>query len=882
MATLKAAFEDNEHPGQKRFVIYGIGGSGKTELALKYAEEQQGKYWGVFFIDGSSRKNAAGTYAEIAAIGGVEPNEKAAKNWLMTRDLSWLLIIDNIDDDEVVLDELLPPGNKGFVLITSRDPAHRTYGNVGSRFVELQLMEREEATELILKAAEEPSPWTHTIKDSANIICHALGYLPLALVHAAKAILLGLCSWSGNSGYLSHYERETKRIHRERLRHRDQSRDRSSSRTRRSAEDDEDSLNVFSSYEILYQSLESSQEEKFRDAVELLHVFSYLHFQNINLDILVNAALNPFEEAEQRRKEMQEEAELQNKLPMAKRKSWVMRKRELMLFLRSKMETPPPLPSALRNTTDLDRDIFEDEVHIRVRKALSVLVKRSLIMEQDRFESRFSMHPLVHKWIRDRLDMSTSHQSLWCQMATTTLAKSILLPPLGDTQLERSKRRELLSHINHVRDCQSAIVARLEENRKFFKPFWPGPRGSFGRLQADEAVRFSRVYSECGNFSEALHLQSKTLAFLFETLGEEHPLSVKLTLFASGTMWELSRPVEATKLQRRALSLCMETLGEDHPLSLEVAESLGSALYLKGRWAESFKLHTRTIDKFGQLYGKDDVKTLKATRNLARLHYRYLDYDKATELHYISWEGMKKQLGETDLETLVSLEDYAMSFLRHVEENPDPRSTQRHLESLGKMQFVLEERRKILGKEHPYTLLAYFYFAQLKSALGKHEEAERMVREGITIAERNIGEEHTAVLMVKSHYARILVELGRCQEAEKIFRDLIHRPIYRKTSDEDGDHPDRIATLWFLTGCLEKQGRLAEALEVCKDIITALREIGNNGLGTKHKLKSFVQNKITELGDKLGNSVPVAVVDDTPSTIHRRPAVAITWKTRTW
>src|SRR6195952_80673 len=117
MITLQAAFEDTSHPGQKRFVIYGLGGSGKTELALKYAENYMQQFWGVFLVDGSSRKAASGSYLNIAKIGGVEPNENAAKNWLTTRASRWLLIIDNVDDEEVQLEELLPVGTNGSILV---------------------------------------------------------------------------------------------------------------------------------------------------------------------------------------------------------------------------------------------------------------------------------------------------------------------------------------------------------------------------------------------------------------------------------------------------------------------------------------------------------------------------------------------------------------------------------------------------------------------------------------------------------------------------------------------------------------------------------------------------------------------------------------------
>ena len=845
MAKLNAAF-DVPNSSQKRFVIYGLGGSGKTELALKYAEEHQDKFWGVFFVDGSSRKNASGSYAEIAAIGGVAPNERAAKNWLITRDLPWLLILDNVDDDEVSLDDLLPAGTKGCILITSRNPSHKNYGNVGNRFLELQVMEKEEANELILKAAEAPSPWSMPVQESASSICQALGYLPLALVHAAKAILLGLCSWSG---YLAHYERQTQRIRRERFRRRS----RSPSQTKTSFKEDSDNMNIFSSYEILHQSLEASPEERFQDAAELLHVFSYLHFQNIRLDFLLSAAINPFKEADQTEKEAIEEASIQERLLKPNSKSWSIRLRELAFFLKGYLDTPPPLPATLKNPENLPQSVFEDEVHVRLSEALAVLIKRSLVMRQDRIENRYSMHPLVHQWLRERPETAISHQSLWCQVAMTTLAKSILRPPLGDTDNERNMRRELLPHIIHVRECQVVIKRRLEENRTLVKPFWPAPNDKFGRLQADESARFSRVYSEFGLFNEALQLQYKTLTFLTQTLGENHPFTIRLTLFVSGTLCELTRVAEATQLQRRALQVCVESLGEEHPLTLEVAELLGSALALKGRWAEALAIHKDNVRKMRRLYGGDHEKTLKSIRNVARLHYRYMEYDKATELHQVAWEGMKRRLTETHLETLTSLEDLAMSYLRHYPEPADQVSEEQLFESHERIKFVFEQRKKILGKEQPYTLLASLYLAQLKSALGQHREAERMIREGLPIAERNLGAEHTAVLASKASCARIFIQIGRCEEAEEILRTLIRKPNYREMSDEDGDHPDRIAALWFLTECLEKQGKLQEALVTAEEVVGAMQNIGGHGLGSKHKFATRAQREIVELRRRVRN-----------------------------
>lgn len=76
--------------------------------------------------------------------------------------------MDNVDADEAQLEKILPAGSKGSILVTSRNPAHKSYGTIGEGFLELLPMEEGEANELILKAAKEPVPWTAAVKDSAG------------------------------------------------------------------------------------------------------------------------------------------------------------------------------------------------------------------------------------------------------------------------------------------------------------------------------------------------------------------------------------------------------------------------------------------------------------------------------------------------------------------------------------------------------------------------------------------------------------------------------------------------------------------------------------------------------------------------------------------
>ncbi len=134
---------------------------------------------------------------------------------------------------------------------------------------------------LLLRAAHEPTPWTGTVASLAMDICKHLHFLPLALIHAGQAIVTNACKLAN---YIAHFDDEADRIHRERHRRRRRRLQSPSSDSQR-ARDDRDSMNVYGSYEILHQSSlgPAKREERFKDALQLLHIFSYMHFQNIRL-----------------------------------------------------------------------------------------------------------------------------------------------------------------------------------------------------------------------------------------------------------------------------------------------------------------------------------------------------------------------------------------------------------------------------------------------------------------------------------------------------------------------------------------------------------------------------------------------------------------------
>jgi hypothetical protein len=66
-------------------------------------------------------------------------------------------------------------------------------------------------------------------------------------------------------------------------------------------------------------------------------------------------------------------------------------------------------------------------------------------------------------------------------------------------------------------------------------------------------------------------------------------------------------------------------------------------------------------------------------------------------------------------------------------------------------------------------------------------------------------------------------------------------------ADSVGDHVDRVLNSMVLAICLQGQGRIEEALAVCKETETSVPLIGGHGLGKTHVFHGYLTAKIIEL-----------------------------------
>lgn len=163
--------------------ISGLGGIGKTQIAVEFCHRHRERYpFGIFWADASSADNLKASYhgfaVELGWIDSKVPVDEGAEAWLRRSRSApgWLLVLDNADDPEQV-DDLVPKSAQGHVVITTRH-ADPEWGLAPLRVDVWPLADA--VRFLAERSGRQDVRWAEDLEDLAQ----GLGCLPLALEQA--------------------------------------------------------------------------------------------------------------------------------------------------------------------------------------------------------------------------------------------------------------------------------------------------------------------------------------------------------------------------------------------------------------------------------------------------------------------------------------------------------------------------------------------------------------------------------------------------------------------------------------------------------------------------------------------------------------------------
>ncbi len=163
-------------------VLFGMTGTGKTQLASRYVHAHAAEYATVWWVPAGSRSAAEDSLAELGRRIGASPGD--VKSRLAEQAGDHLLVFDGVENPAVL--ELMPTAG-GHVIVTSRDPAlGREQSSSG---IEVPGFSDAEARQFLTTRA------TEITEDQADRLTGVLGRLPLALEQAVAAWSAAPAPW---------------------------------------------------------------------------------------------------------------------------------------------------------------------------------------------------------------------------------------------------------------------------------------------------------------------------------------------------------------------------------------------------------------------------------------------------------------------------------------------------------------------------------------------------------------------------------------------------------------------------------------------------------------------------------------------------------------
>ncbi|KAF8628815.1 hypothetical protein AX14_011204 [Amanita brunnescens Koide BX004] len=112
---LRDYFSSSTEGQRKSFLLYGLGGIGKTQICLKFIEESANLFSNIYWIDASSEITIELALMQIAQGSHAPPEAKQsaghALQWISHQRTDWLMIYDGADGHYQIVEKCIPPGN---------------------------------------------------------------------------------------------------------------------------------------------------------------------------------------------------------------------------------------------------------------------------------------------------------------------------------------------------------------------------------------------------------------------------------------------------------------------------------------------------------------------------------------------------------------------------------------------------------------------------------------------------------------------------------------------------------------------------------------------------------------------------------------------------
>lgn len=785
---LRSALSEGVRAALLPQALYGLGGVGKTQLALEYVRRYAGDYDLVWWVQAEQPAVIRNSLAALAprlgvrdadaqtvidrVIGALESGKPVKR---------WLLVFDNAGAPSAV-ERFLPymagvQGGIGHVIVTSRNAGWAD--SVPS--LRIDVFPRGESLAFLRR--RDPG-----ISDAeATRMAVALGDLPLALEQAAA---MKVKSGLTTDEFLELLETQGERVRGE------------------AASNAPGTKPVAAVWQVSMRDL----QDRNPGALELLRLLAFFGPDPVQLSFLHDARLLRFPE------------------PLASLlRDPIARSRAIAETGRYSLLTTDVGTAQVHRVL---RNVLQDELSAEERAEMRSRVHQTLVAH-DPGEPQLASNWERYRDLLPHIRPSGMIESDDQEVRWTVLNVARYLAAVGDRHSCIELCRELVSTWTALLgpDHLQTLVA----NRRLAVALWAEGtyeearelnRYTLARLRAtvgdehEETLALSGLVAAdlrvAGQFREALDLDNGVFEHSARLYGRDDPATLTAGHNYSVSLRMAGRFAEAYEIDRRTSEIYLRSLGPASQLSLLAINNVARDLRELGRFADSVELQERTVAQYRQNYGDTHAHTMRAVKNLSVSCRKAGDRVRGLELAREVEVNYRVVLGDDHMDTLAARANIA-NDLRLTGDLDGAR-----LASAD----ALRAYRSVLGPAHPFTYIAAVNHGAALRATGEFAEARRLDEETVAGLAEALWPDHVWVEVARTNLATGLSASGDPAGAVALGRATAEALEARYGES----HPHTLAALRNLSLDLEETGDQ----ETAEDLRAKVRRRYRTTLGDHH------------------------------------------------
>ncbi|KAF2628861.1 kinesin light chain 1 [Macroventuria anomochaeta] len=715
----------------RRMTIHGLGGCGKSALAVEFAYRALVTHARlVFWVPAISQESFELAYREIGVclrIPGITDDnadiKKLVQKMLSSKSVDdWLMIVDNADDYEVLLGttdshskparlhDYLPRNDRGAIIFTTR--SRKVAGALTpSSVLRLNDMSKAEARQLLTRRITQQA----LLDDETAVdeLLETLTCLPLAIVQAAAFINNNDVSVSGYISLFRHAGAET------------------------------ELFNQHFDDPSRYEELDSTIAKTWHVSFDQIRRQDRLAAEYLSFMTCIDRVNIP-----------------QSLLPPGD--SLVQQTKALGTLTGYAFIT-----ERLQTVQESDGDRFFD---------MHRLVHMASVWWLDRHDERAAWVDTAVARLQDLVPYGGhEHKEVWTTYLPHAIhvagTHGIVGKAASASLLDRVGRCQAsLGHYSAAEITHQQVLSMIENA---LGPEHPHTLTSMNNV--------ALALNGQGKYAEAETMHRETLRLSKKVSGDEHPDTLKSMNNVAQALSNQGKYADAEEMHRETLRLNKKVSGDEHPDTLTSMNNIALALSDQGKYAEAETMHRETLRLRNKVSGDEHPHTLTSMDNIALALSGQGKYAEAEEMHRETLRLRKKVLGDEHPDTLTSMNNIALAL----------NGQGKYAEAEEMHRETLRLSKKVSGDEHPHTLASMNNIAHALSDQGKYAEAEKMHRETLRLRNKVSGEEHPDTLTSMNNVALALSDQGKYAEAEKMHRETLR--LSRKVLGDE--HPDTLTNL---------------------------------------------------------------------------------------